>query len=111
MIADATARAGAERKIERRIRRRAALSREASRVKCLWLGPEALAPMKVKDRRDHVHAHGNAAAAQFIFLGAAAANRPNRRIDTQRLLDHLSRVSERTEMLVGESALRPMRFH
>src|SRR5215207_5409646 len=111
MVADATAWAGAERKIERRIGRRAALWREASRVKSPWLGPEALAPVKVKDGHHHVHAHRNPAPAQLIFLGAATANRPNRRIDAQRLLDHLSRVRERAEVVVCESALRPMRVH
>src|SRR6266571_5229081 len=56
LIPDAAARTGPERKINHRLGRRAALRREARRVKFLRLDPETVAPMEMKDGHNHVHA-------------------------------------------------------
>src|SRR5262245_56183257 len=110
MIADATARAGAEWKVSHAVRRRTVFGSETQWIELLRVRPVALAPMKMKYRHNHVHAHGNIIAAERIGFRAAPTDRPDCRINSQRFLNHLAHVSERENILIAQPFRRPMRI-
>src|SRR5205814_3357539 len=103
----AIARSRPKRKINYRFGRRSARRRKSGRIEFPRLRPESVAPVEMKDRHNHIHSLRNTIAAQFVLLGAATTDRPDRRIKTERFFNHLSHIAEDAHVLYVQPSLRP----